>query len=194
MDRTQQLSSHTVAGPIRICQPEAAQRRLSPDSPALDVMTDLARVPAAIVDTHTQIGEAERYMRQRGVRMLLVTEQDLLAGVITATDLLGERPIRLAQERRMRHAELQVGDVMTPMSRLEALLLHEVEHARVSEVIANLREHNRQHAVVLDVDAQGRQRVRGIFSLSQIARQLGVTLELSHAATSFAEIEEALAH
>jgi CBS domain-containing protein len=194
MDRTQQLSSHTITGPVRVCQPEAALRRLTPDSPALDVMTDLARVPAATIDSHTQIGEAERTMRLRGVRMLLVTEQGLLAGVITATDLLGERPIRLAQERRIRHAELQVGDVMTPLSRLEALLLHEVEHARVSAVIANLREHNRQHAVVLDVDAQGHRRVRGIFSLSQIARQLGVTLELSHAATSFAEIEEALAH
>ena len=194
MDRAQQLSSHTITGPVLICQPEAVQRRLTPDSPAIEVMTDLARLPAATIDTHTAIGDAERTMRSRGVRMLLVTEHGLLAGVITATDLLGERPIRLAQQRQIRHAELQVGDVMTPLSRLEALLLHEIEHARVSEVIANLREHNRQHAVVLDVDAMGRQRVRGIFSLSQIARQLGVTLELTHAATSFAEIEEALAH
>jgi hypothetical protein len=34
--------------------------------------------------------------------------------------------------------------------------------------------------------------VRGIFSLSQIARQLGVPLQLPEVADSFAEIEAAL--
>ncbi len=51
----------------------------------------------------------------------------------------------------------------------------------------------RYHALVTQHDAQGRPEVRGIFSLSQIARQLGLALQLPEAAGSFAEIEAALA-
>jgi hypothetical protein len=35
-------------------------------------------------------------------------------------------------------------------------------------------------------------RIRGIFSASQIARQLGVPLQISELASTFAEIEQAL--
>jgi len=46
----------------------------------------------------------------------------------------------------------------------------------------------------VQADAQGQPVVRGIFSLSQIARQVGIALQLPEAAGSFAEIEAALAH
>lgn len=36
-------------------------------------------------------------------------------------------------------------------------------------------------------------RIRGIFSASQIARQLGIPLEIAEPARTFAEIEQALA-
>jgi hypothetical protein len=38
------------------------------------------------------------------------------------------------------------------------------------------------------------QRVRGLFSASQVARQLGIPLETFAVAATFAEIEAALAH
>jgi hypothetical protein len=47
---------------------------------------------------------------------------------------------------------------------------------------------------VADLDAHGRQRVRGLFSLTQIARQLGLTLETSEVARTFSEIEASLTH
>ena len=49
----------------------------------------------------------------------------------------------------------------------------------------------RQHALVADMDTK---RIRGIFSASHVARRLGVDLQTSEVAHTFAEIEAALAH
>ena len=81
---------------------------------------------------------------------------------------------------------------MTPVERLDAFDLHGVQGARVGHVVASLQQARRHHALVVQQDAQGRPEVRGIFSLSQIGRQLGQPLQLPEAAGSFAEIEAAL--
>ena len=51
----------------------------------------------------------------------------------------------------------------------------------------------RHHALVVQAGPDGNREVRGIFSLSQMARQLGMPLQLPSQAESFAEIEAALA-
>ena len=114
-------------------------------------------------------------------------------GIITASDLLGERPVQVAQRRGIRREELQVADVMTPAGLLDAIELSAVTRAEVGHVVATLRRNGRQHAVVVDHDADGRQRVCGVFSASQIARQLGIVLHGHEVARTFAEIEAAIA-
>jgi hypothetical protein len=116
-----------------------------------------------------------------------------LAGIITATDVLGERPVSLVREQRIHHSDILVSDVMTPASRLDAFEMRHVAGARVGHIVSSLQESKRHHALVVQQDADGRPEVRGIFSLSQIARQLGMPLQLPEAAGSFAEIEAALA-
>ena len=50
-----------------------------------------------------------------------------------------------------------------------------VRNAQVGHIVATLKALARQHALVVEVDAQSKeQRVRGIFSTSQISKQLGV--------------------
>ena len=56
-----------------------------------------------------------------------------------------------------------------------------------------LRHSGRQHALVLDATERDRPRVRGIFSTSQLARQLGEAVQTGEVAYTFAEIEAALA-
>jgi CBS domain containing-hemolysin-like protein len=132
-------------------------------------------------------------MITRGVRLLLVVgELETVLGVITASDLLGERPMLVATERGLRRDELTVADVMTPAERVEVIALSDVEGARVGHVLETLRRSGRQHALV--VDSGQRTTVRGIFSLSQIARQLGVAVPAGgEVARTFSEIEAALA-
>jgi hypothetical protein len=111
-----------------------------------------------------------------------------LAGLITATDIVGEKPMRLVQERGIRHDEIAVDDLMTPMAQLEALAFDDVRHAQVGHVVASLRKAGRQHTLVVERGAGGRQTVRGIFSTSQIARQLGMPINTTYAAPTFSEL------
>jgi len=190
------------AGFRRPNQAEAA--RVTPDSPALHVMTDLARVSPATIRPQAPLAGANQFMITRGVRLLLVVdERDVILGLITATDLLGERPLQVATERGLRRDELSVADVMTPAAQIEVVALADVEGSRVGHVLETLRRSGRQHALVVEHDvipARGpldkplrRAMVRGIFSLSQIARQLGVAVQTSgEVARTFAEIESAL--
>jgi hypothetical protein len=68
-----------------------------------------------------------------------------------------------------------------------------VRTAKVGHVLATLRHSGRQHALVLDAEERDRPRVRGIFSTSQLSRQLGEAVQTGEVAYTFAEIEAALA-
>ena len=134
-------------------------------------------------------------MIQRGVRLLLVIDHARkVEGMVTATDVLGEKPMRVVTERRCKREEVLVHEIMTPQSRLEVLDMADVRNSKVGHVVATLKRAGRQHATVVEYDPQGAQTVRGLFSISQIGRQLGATIQTSEVAATFSEIEAALAH
>ena len=190
------------AGFRRPLQPPAP--RVTLESPAVQVMTDLARTAPATIRPQAPLGGANQFMITRGVRLLLVTDdQENVLGVISATDILSERPLRIATERALRRDDLTVADVMAPAGKVEVVAYADVERARVGHVLETLRRAGRQHALVVDAEALAarsaldrptpRAMVRGIFSISQIARQLGVALEAGgEVARTFSEIEAAI--
>ena len=193
MDAYPPLASRASLGVARICRPGSGRAQVTLDSPAIDVMTDLTQVAAVVIEPQATMELAHSYMMQRGVRMLLaMNRDDTLAGIVTATDILGEKPVSLVREQRIHHSDILVSDIMTPASRLDAFEMRHVANAFVGHIVASLRESRRHHALVVQHDEEGRPQVRGIFSLSQIARQLGMPLQLPEAAGSFAEIEAAL--
>jgi CBS-domain-containing membrane protein len=175
----------------RFRRPEYAQAaRVTLESPALQVMTDLARVSPATIRAQAPLDGANQFMIQRGVRLLLVAdERERVLGVLSAQDLLGERPMLVAVARRQRRDELAVADIMTPAEQVEVVTLADVQGARVGHVLETLRRAGRQHALVVDAENA----VCGVFSASQIARQLGVALPAGgEVARTFAEIESAI--
>ena len=190
MDEYAPIASRIIGGAADLARPDdRAASRVTPGSPALAVMTDLTLVDAACVDLHVPMDEAHRIMMHLGVRLLFVNGADgHLAGLLTATDILGEKPMRVVQERGIRHDEISVDDLMTPLAQLEALSLEDVSHAQVGHVVASLRKAGRQHTLVVEQSRQGRKLVRGIFSTSQIARQLGMPIHTTHANPTFAEL------
>jgi CBS domain-containing protein len=164
--------------------------RVTLDDPAFSVMTDLREVSAATTRPEETIDTAHAIMIRRGVRLLFVLDRDgTVAGVITATDLLGEKPVRFMQARGISHAEVLVEDIMTPASMLEALSILDAAQMRVGHIVATLKAVGRKHLMVSE---EGGRRVRGLFSASQIARQLGIEVQTFEVAKSFAEIEAAL--
>ena len=180
--------------PVGYAQPtQAAPSHVTLDSPAADVMTDLTRVAGVIILPGDTVDEAHRRMIQRGVRLLLVVDQDRrLEGAITATDVLGEKPVQVVVARGIRRDEVQVRDIMTPRDRLQTLDMDQVRAAKVGHSVATLQQAGRQHTLVTDRDDRRNLRLRGIFSATQIARQLGVNIQTSVVANTFSEIEAQL--
>ena len=165
------------------------------DSPALEIMTDLTQVKAALTSPRTTLRQAEQMMIFQGVRMLfVVTDMPSIEGLVTATDLHGERQMRLTHERSVHYDDLCVADVMTGLSALDAIDFDLMRNAAVGDVIATLKRFGRNHLLVVQraTDPTPRQ-VRGIISRAQIERQLGVAIAITPIASSFAEIERALA-
>ena len=79
--------------------------------------------------------------------------------------------------------------IMTPQEKLEVLCMKDVAAAKVGHIVATLKKCGRQHALVVDTEGPGQaQKVRGIFSASQVSRQLGMEIQTIQVAQTFAEV------
>ena len=164
------------------------------DSAAILVMTDLSQVPSATIIADASLDEANHSMLVRGVRLLFVVgETHNIVGVITTVDALGEKPVLVAQARQTKRSELRVADVMVPVDKMDALDIEDVKKASVGNIVASLKADGRVHAIVVGQGKDEKQYLLGIFSASQIARQLGVQLHGHEMARTFAEIEAVIA-
>lgn len=97
--------------------------------------------------------------------------------------------MRFMQSRGVAHTEIQVSDLMTPASMLEAIPVQDVAQMRVGHIVATHKAVRRQHIMVAE---DGGRRVRGLFSAAEVARRLGLELQTMEVAQTFADIEAAL--
>ncbi len=178
------------AGASYVRPAQALPPRVTMGDPALSVMTDLRRVAVVSVRAMTTMDQANAKMIHYGVRQVLVLDDnDQVIGLLTASDVLGEKPMRFLQNMGGTHADILVRDIMTRQADLEVLRLQDVQASKVGHVVATLKQAGRQHALVVEEDAAGKQAVCGLFSITQIARQLGVQIQTYEVARTFAEIE-----
>lgn len=163
-------------------------------SSALEVMTDLRFVQAATIHAEVDVMSAAQKMIARGVRLLLVVDAiDDVIGLITARDLMEDRPFEVMGSSGVELGEIKVGQVMTTAADIEVIPLDDVLHAHVGDIVETLKHSGRQHAMVVEEEPfTGKVVIRGIFSASQIARQLGVALQKHDLSHTFAEIDRAM--
>lgn len=167
--------------------------RVKLGSPAMDVMTDLTKISVVSVRAKTSMDRANAKMIKYGVRMLLVLDDnEQIAGLVTASDILGEKPMRFLQNMGGTHDDIMVRDIMTTQRELEVLNIQDVRGATVGDIVASLKKAHRQHTLVAS-EVDGRQTVCGLFSITQIARQLGAQVQSFELAHTLSEIEAAIA-
>jgi CBS domain-containing protein len=175
-------------------QPVVTNNRINMYSPASTIMTNLKHTVAVTIGAHSSLQEANSHMIVNGVRMLLVTdEENRVKGLITATDIVGEKPMHYVNRNGGNHSDIQVGDIMTSYDDLEVLCWADVEKARIGDIAETLKRVGRQHAIVVDGEID-HQKVCGIFSSSAIARATGEEVDTSSCAGNFADLEHALMH
>jgi len=192
MNQPVHLRAHKLSAAATLCVP--GFNLLTADSPAIEAMTDFSRVAVVSIGPAALIDEANARMISRGVRLLMVLgKDDQVVGLVTARDILGEKPLQVALARACKRDELSVGDLMTPIGSIDTLALGDVLRASVGEILDALKQLGRQHILVEDVDpVSGLPRVRGVFSATQIGRALGVPVLGFDLPRTFAEIEAAL--
>ena len=155
------------------------------DSPVIEVMTDFRYVKPITVTPNAPIDEALDKMKIYGVRLLLVTDEaGQIAGLITARDIQGEAPIQVVNDERVPRSNITVARIMSRPAAIAVLDMISVRGAEVGHIIEILNHLQRQHILVVETDEHsGNQRVRGLFSLTQISKQLPDELQERYPST-----------
>jgi len=195
MAESRSLTLHALTELVGYFEPsQELPAKVKEQSPAILVMTDLRQQSAVTVEPNVSIDWALQRMKTAGVRLLFVVNSDkLVLGLITATDIQGEKPLLFHQELRLRYEEIMVRDIMTPTTLLEVMLMEDVLRASVADIVTTLRTAGRRHALVLDENPRtGLPAIRGIFSVSQISKQLDQLIDTTEVANTFAEVEVVL--
>ena len=162
------------------------------DDPAFVVMTDFSQIPPRTVEPNESIDNALNEMKLHGVHLLLVQNgDDNIIGVVGSEDLLGELPIKISQERRLKRSQILIKMVMTPLNQICAFDMHTLERAKVGNIIVTLKSLRMHYALIISNENNHRQTLRGIFTTSQISRQLHVDISDAIAkAQSISELQK----
>lgn len=160
---------------------------------ALRIMTDLTTIAAITISPSCNLDEATDRMLKMKVKLLFVTDaKERIIGLITYSDLQGERPIQFQQSNGVSRAEICVLDIMTSTENIDVLEWSAVENARIGDIAMTMKNLNRQHALVLEQPSDGSYKIRGIFSTSLLSKLLGIQIDTTEVAQTFSEIERVL--
>jgi hypothetical protein len=165
---------------------------LAENAPASSLMTDFAvRAPTTVfADRH--IGAALNDMILAGVRALIVVENWQVIGLITAYDILGEKPIKFLQSplctgNPCKREEIVVADIMTHLGSLETLELSWVLQSTAKDLASVFASKACTHILVMESGNQGAVRsIRALISRTQLERHLGTVSRFSLGGTNIA--------
>jgi CBS domain-containing protein len=159
----------SLTGPL--APPQTGAWRVSLGDPARSVMTDFAEHGIVTVRAEQQVDAALKHMRHAGVRSAFVLDEprERVLGLITAYDILGEKPLRYAQEMVVGREGILVRHLMESTVDWVVLRLADVERVTVAALLDAFKRSGRTHLPVVDA-ASGATRLRGVFSSAKLLR------------------------
>jgi CBS domain containing-hemolysin-like protein len=163
------LELASVRGPL--APPQIGAWRVALEDPARSVMTDFHEHGIVSVREGQQVDAALEHMRHAGVRSAFVLDEprERVLGLITAYDIMGEKPLRFEQEMGVAREAVSVGDIMEPTGDWAVLRLADVDRVPVAAVLEAFKRSGRSHLPVIAEEAGGT-RLRGVFSSSKLLR------------------------
>jgi CBS domain-containing protein len=142
--------------------------------PALSVMTDFRERASVTVPVTAQIDVALEHMKHTGVRCAFAIDEALrvVVGMITAYDIMGEKPMRQMRAADVTREHVLVRDLMTRPGDWQVLQLRQLESATVGAVARLLEDTQLTHIAVVEAGEQGEARLRGLLSAARVRRVL----------------------
>lgn len=146
------------------------------NSPATAVLTDFKKSKPLVINQDAPASDVEKRMIEERVRLKIVVDKEgKFVGVISLDDLNDQEVVRRIATGIDR-AELLVSHFMRSKEQLKVILLSELESATVGNVVEMLKTNGLQHCLVVDDKAH---QIRGIVSASDLARGLGIAMNLN---------------
>jgi len=159
----------TLQANLPIERPEEPPELVHFHDPAMLVFTDFSRVYPVTITADRSIDYGLKKMKNSGIRLLLVVNRKHhMIGLISADQIMGDDPVRLAEDKQLDHNQITVAMLMQPQKDIRVVELSHLRDARVGHVVATLHQLEQKYLLVVE---QGM--IRGLFSASQISKQLG---------------------
>ena len=173
----------TLAWPV-------VENTITVNSSAMAVFTDFKQHLPHVIDARTPATKVESIMRQSHVRMMLVVNnENRFIGIVTSHDVGEQQIIQRVSELKIKREELTVHDFMRPKTSIMSFDFSELIRSSVGDVIETLKDYGQHHCLVMDRDSH---EIRGVISVSDIARELRLPLDIQGRPT-FAELINILA-
>jgi CBS domain-containing protein len=144
-----------------------------PQDAAICVMTDFRERASVTVSETAQVDDALEHMKHAGVRSAFVIDQAraVVVGLVTAYDIMGEKPMALMQLGSPRR-DVLVRNLMQPIADWRVADMRDLERATVADVAAMFAETGRTHIPVIERGDNGEKRLRGLLSGARVRRLL----------------------
>ncbi|MBU2978122.1 CBS domain-containing protein [Alteromonas sp. C1M14] len=163
--------------------------KLTLQSPASAVFTDFKEHLPLVIGYNVKALELEQLMKQSHVKMKIVLDnKDEFAGIISLHDIT-EQSIMQKVAQGISREELTVADFMRPKSAIQSFDYESIMQSTVGDIVETLKDNGQQHCLVVD---RKEHVIRGIISVSDIARELRLPLDIQ-AQPSFSALSNVIA-
>jgi CBS domain-containing protein len=154
---------------------------VDPSDPALSVMTDFRKRTSITVSENSAIEAALEHMKHTGVRCAFAVEDDrrVVVGLITAYDIMSERPIRHVRAVAARWRDVLVRDIMQNIQDWRVADIREIERLTVADLVQVFGDASTTHVPVVEVTDRGERRLRGVLSAEKVKRLLSSRAHLN---------------
>ncbi|MBI5429464.1 MAG: CBS domain-containing protein [Nitrosomonadales bacterium] len=154
--------------------PGAEPWYVSESDPALSVMIDFRSRHSVTVPETASVDEALDHMKHAGVKCAFVIDEkkSAVVGMITAYDILGEKPQQHMHFTGVGHDDVLVKDIMQKIGDWRVANIRDIEQSTVGDVLEVFHETGVTHLPVMETTEINEQRLRGLLSYAKIKRLL----------------------
>lgn len=169
------LKLNEISGVVDFSSPEE-HGDISISSPAAWFFTDFEKNEPSTIPSSTSADMARLLMLKSHANLKLVVDSDnKFAGVVTLDEVSDQR-ITAELTKSIKRESIAVSDLMVPKASIKGFDYSEIENADIESVIHYLKNNGQKHCLVVDKETN---KIRGIFSVSEIAKKLGVSINVN---------------
>jgi CBS domain containing-hemolysin-like protein len=142
------------------------------DDTARSVFLNFHKALPVIISPQTKLDEAIFDMKALHLQLLLVEDKGKIVGLIGQEDLISEKPLTLMQQKGLRREEITVDMLMKPRNKILVIDILNLRNAKVGHIVKTFKENAVNYILVIKKGQGERHLIKGLFSASQIGRQL----------------------